>query len=48
MKYTVVTGPIPYLADFIKSINTYLEMGWELIGGISVSDRIYYQAMIKK
>ena len=42
----IIVGNI-YFDMFIKEVNEKLNNGWNLQGGISVSNKRYYQAMIR-
>lgn len=45
MKYTVAMSA--RLRDFTHIVETYIEMGFKPVGGISVADGWYHQAMVR-
>lgn len=44
MKYMLVKEAVKRIE---KEVNSFIEMGWKPLGGVSVSDAWAYQAMIK-
>jgi len=47
MEYTVIYRMYPSLKEFIAEVNKLIQEGWRPLGGVSVSDGRYAQALTR-
>ncbi len=46
MKYDIISSASRQ--DFIKTVNNYIDAGWVTVGGLSVNETGYYQAVTRQ